>query len=116
MKISRITEFTKFLSKELEPAVKDVEGLDAANRKPVQKLIYTNLVDGFDHLVDNIILDNCREETLVSKAFDGNDTPGRERDFVNFFCKIKTCNQRSRFVYKTNLDSLFCGKGIPGSC
>ena len=69
MNTSKIRDFRKFLNKELVPGVDDLEKLEAKNRKHIQKLVYTNAVDRFDHLVDTLILDNCREETLVEKAF-----------------------------------------------
>ncbi len=78
MNTARINEFTKFLEKELLPGIDELEKLSDGNRKHVQKLVYTNLVDRFDYLVDKLILENCREEQLVSKAFDGNDNPVTE--------------------------------------
>jgi hypothetical protein len=83
MNTMRLQEFTKFLDKELVPAIADVATLTDANRKHVQKLVYTNLVDRFDHVVDQFILDNCREENLISKAFEGDDRPVNESYVIN---------------------------------
>lgn len=80
MNTDRTKNFTKFLTKELEPAIDDIEKLDVANRKHVQKLVYTNLVDRFDHLVDSLVLHNCREDQLVSRAFENNDAPVTEKE------------------------------------
>lgn len=82
MKTVQIKDFTKFLNKELEPGIDDLEKLEDKNRKHIQKLVYTNLVDRFDSLVDQLVLDNCREEALISKAFEGNDQPVKESDLV----------------------------------
>ncbi|TXT38038.1 MAG: Uncharacterized protein FD138_492 [Planctomycetota bacterium] len=82
MNTERITDFAKFLEKQLLPGIDELEKLSDGNRKHVQKLVYTNLVDRFDNLVDKLILDNCREEQLVSKAFDGNDKPVTESDLI----------------------------------
>lgn len=82
MNTSRIKDFSKFLSKELLPGVDDLEKLESKNRKHIQKLVYTNLVDRFDYLIDKILLDNCREEFLVAKAFSGDDQPVKESDLV----------------------------------
>lgn len=83
MNTTQIRDFTKFLDKELVPAIQDLEKLADANRKHVQKLVYTNLIDRFDYLVDKLILDNCREELLVSKAFEGTDRPVTESELMN---------------------------------
>lgn len=80
MNTDRTKDFIKFLTKELEPAIDDIEKLDVANRKHVQKLVYTNLVDRFDHLVDSLVLHNCREDQLVSRAFQDNDVPVTEKE------------------------------------
>ena len=83
MNTTQIKEFTKFLDKGLMPAIQDLEKLADANRKHVQRLVYTNLVDRFDYLVDRLILDNCREELLVSKAFEGTDRPVTESELMH---------------------------------
>ena len=80
---TQIKDFEKFLVKELVPGIDDLEKLADANRKHVQKLVYTNLVDRFDYLVDNLLLGNCREEFLVSKAFAQSDQPVKESDLIN---------------------------------
>jgi hypothetical protein len=82
VKTDPIKQFTKFLDKELMPSVDELEKLADVNRKHVQKLVYTNVVDRFDYLVDVLLLDNCREEVLVSKAFDRRDEPVRESELV----------------------------------
>ena len=87
MELGRIRDFTKFLDKELAPAVDELEKLSDANRKHVQKLVYTNMVDRFDHLVDGILLDNCRNEHLLSKAFSGNDQPITESELVSLLLR-----------------------------
>lgn len=68
MNTDRISDFLRYLAKEVRPATQDLEKLADANRKHVQKLIYTNLVDRFDATVDGMLLDNCRAETLAAEA------------------------------------------------
>ncbi len=82
MELIRVKEFTKFLVNELLPGVDELEGLSDKNRKHIQKLVYTNLVDRFDYMVDKLLLENCREDVLISKAFSGNDKPVTESDLV----------------------------------
>jgi len=79
----RIKDFTNFLHKELGPGVDELENLSDRNRKHVQNLVYTNLIDRFDYLIDKLILDNCREEQLIAKAFAGNDQPVTESYLVS---------------------------------
>ena len=59
---SAIKNFKKFVEKEIDPAIQDLENLEERNRVHVQKLVYTNIVDRFDTMIDVSILDNCREE------------------------------------------------------
>jgi hypothetical protein len=68
VKIDAIKDFQRFVNKEVLPAIADLGKLSEAQRIHVQKLVYTNLVDRFDTLVDTSILDNCREDFLVEEA------------------------------------------------
>lgn len=82
MNKSKFVDFNKFLEKEIIPATTDLEKLDDASRKHVQKLVYTNLVDRFDSMIDETILDNCREEYLVDEATKSLTQPIIESDLV----------------------------------
>ena len=75
------------------PGADDLERLETRNRKHVQKLVYTNVVDRFDYLIDKLLLDNCREELLISKAFAGNDQPIRESDLIKLL--LETADLRT---------------------
>lgn len=79
---NRFDEFRKFVKKELRPAMTDIAKLVDANRKHVQKLVYTNLVDRFDAMVDEAILENCRKEHLVEEAMKGMTQPFTEADVL----------------------------------
>lgn len=68
MKTETIKDFQRFVIKEVLPAIADLGKLSEAQRIHVQKLVYTNLVDRFDTLVDTTILTNCREDILVEEA------------------------------------------------
>ncbi len=63
-----IQEFQRYICKEVEPAIKDLGNLDEKNRLHIQKLIYTNIVDRFDTMVDSLIIENCREEGFIEKS------------------------------------------------
>ena len=83
MKTDCFEEFRKFVAKVLLPATKDVGKLADTNRKHVQKLVYTNLVDRFDAMVDEAILENCRKEHLVKEAMKGMTQPVTEADMLH---------------------------------
>ena len=68
MLVQAIQTFQRFVNKEVKPAIADLDKLAEAQRIHVQKLVYTNLVDRFDTLVDSTLLDNCRKEVLVNEA------------------------------------------------
>lgn len=63
-----IRDFKKYVEKEIEPAIQDLESLEEKNRIHVQKLVYTNLVDRFDTMVDVTILENCREDGFIEHS------------------------------------------------
>ncbi|PKM21632.1 MAG: hypothetical protein CVV10_08385 [Gammaproteobacteria bacterium HGW-Gammaproteobacteria-14] len=71
METGKVREFLRYVDKEILPATTDLENLDVKNRKHVQKLVYTNLVDRFDSLIDGLVLDNCRCEFLTAEATKG---------------------------------------------
>jgi hypothetical protein len=68
MEKKAIKDFQKFVTGEVVPAITDLKKLDECHRIHVQKLVYTNLVDRFDTVVDTTVLDNCREDALVDEA------------------------------------------------
>lgn len=68
MNIEAITDFTSYVDKEILPATKELEKLEDKHRKHLQKLVYTNLVNRFDAMVDAAILGNCKEGSLLEKA------------------------------------------------
>ena len=82
MNTNRFDEFTKFVEKELLPATEDIGKLVDQNRKHVQKLVYTNLIDRFDALVDGALLDNCRKDHLVEEAMKGMSQSVSEADVL----------------------------------
>ncbi len=77
-----LSDFKKFVAKEISPAIADIESLTEKNRVHVQKLVYTNLVDRFDSMIDVAILSNCKEEHLLDTAFKDMNRPITESDIV----------------------------------
>jgi hypothetical protein len=68
MNTKAISDFTKYVDKEILPATQELEKLEDKHRKHLQKLVYTNLVNRFDAMIDNAILDNYKEGGLLEKA------------------------------------------------
>lgn len=68
MNLKPLKEFQRYISKDVEPAIEDLGSLDEKNRLHIQKLVYTNIVDRFDTMIDELILENCREEGFLEKA------------------------------------------------
>tara|TARA_B100000745_G_scaffold279323_1_gene210787 strand:+ start:965 stop:1684 length:720 start_codon:yes stop_codon:yes gene_type:complete len=57
-------EFLTFIEKEIEPAVLELERINTEqSRKHLQKLVYTNVVNRFDVLVDNMLLTCAADDT-----------------------------------------------------
>jgi len=79
---SKIEEFEEYVSKEITPATVDIDRLEDRNRKHIQKLVYTNLVDRFDSMVDGSLLVNCSNSYLVEEATKGMSQPITEAELV----------------------------------
>jgi hypothetical protein len=84
MNTGALQEFEKYVDRQILPATTDITNLADDNRKHVQKLIYTNLVDQFDAMVDGAILDNCRAEPLVERAMSGMAKELSEAELLRF--------------------------------
>ncbi len=68
MNKTALKEFERYIKKEVEPAIEDLGSLDEKNRLHIQKLVYTNIVDRFDTMIDSLIIDNCREEGFIESS------------------------------------------------
>lgn len=77
-----LKDFKKAVEKGITPAVEDLKNLDEKNRVHVQKLVYTNLVNRFDTMIDIAILSNCREEYLVDQSVKNLNSPITESDLL----------------------------------
>ena len=78
-----IEEFREFLNKEFLSAANELENITSeSGRKHLQKLVYTNLVDRFDYMVDQALIENWSHETLVSDAVKNLEKPFTEAEFV----------------------------------
>jgi len=56
--IKKINEFSNFLTKNIEPSISELETITSdLNRSHLQRLVYTNLVDRFDSLIDILLVE-----------------------------------------------------------
>ncbi len=82
MDLSHINEFQKFINKDVKEAADELKGLEEASRKHLQKLVYTNLVDRFDYMVDKTLIANAMHENLLEDALKKLDSPVSESDVL----------------------------------
>src|ERR1700719_3114877 len=85
MNVEKLGEFKAFVDKEILPAAAELEPLHDRSRRHLQKLVYTNLVDRFDSMVDSVLMDNCREGVLVDQASKNLTKQVTEADLVKLF-------------------------------
>lgn len=101
MDTSKLAEFRAYLANVVLPASKDAERLADANRKHIQKLIYTNLVDRFDAMVDGMLLENCRSDFLMAALTKDMTQPITEAELVRLL--VKTNNIQSAITDKLQM-------------
>lgn len=65
MDTSPAHDYLKYVERQIEPSIEDIKALEDGSRKHVQKLFYTNLVDRFDVMIDNLVLLNCRSDFVI---------------------------------------------------
>ena len=64
-----LDKFTDYVDKEVTTASAELEKITAdAERKHLQRLVYTNLVDRFDTAIDATLVENAAEDALRSDA------------------------------------------------
>lgn len=85
MNIQKIEEFEAYLEREVASASSELENLEEESRKHLQKLVYTNLVDRFDSMVDHTLLDNAFNETLLTEVLDKLKEPISEGEILRLF-------------------------------
>jgi len=92
----RVKTFQKFIDNQILTAIEELDELEEDSRRVhLQKLVFTNLVDRFDTLVDDLIKMNGREERLLSEALKNLDQPVIESDLVRLL------------IDSENLDAVF---------
>ena len=93
MNRTAIHDFVKYADKEILPATGELENLGDQHRKHLQKLVYANLVNRFDVMVDNAILDNCRIGSLLEKAVKPMSETITEGHLLKLLMDAKTIKQ-----------------------
>lgn len=82
MDLQHIDDFEKFVNTEVSKAAKELEGLAEGSRAHLQKLVYTNLVDRFDVMVDKTILGNALHQNLLDESLKKLDSPVTEAEVL----------------------------------
>ena len=82
MNKTALNEFQRYIKKEVEPAINDLGSLDEKNRLHIQKLVYTNIIDRFDTMLDGLIIENCREEGFIETSLANMSGTVTESDLV----------------------------------
>ena len=80
----RIKSFLNFIDNQINSAVEELDRLADGHRVHLQKLVYTNLVDRFDTLVDDLIKINSRNEMVLEKALKPLQQPITEADLIRY--------------------------------
>jgi len=68
MKLDAIDALLSFLDTEVSSAVTELGKVAEGSRKHLQKLVYTNVVDRFDAIIDHLLIDNVTVEPLLSES------------------------------------------------
>lgn len=85
MNLEPAITFEKFLNREIEPAIEEIAALTKdASRRHIQKLLYTNVVDRFDSMIDYCILKNCEAEYFRERALKVADNPITEAQLIEY--------------------------------
>jgi len=82
MNLTYIKEFEDFINKEVHAATQELNGIAEDSRKHLQKLVYTNLVDRFDYMIDKTIISNAMHERLFDEAINKLNSPVSESDVL----------------------------------
>ena len=92
MNLTHVKEFQKFVQSEAKEAAAELEGLTEASRKHLQKLVYTNLVDRFDVMVDKTIIANALHESLLEESLKQLDSSVSEADILRLLMDSRNIN------------------------
>lgn len=80
---NHITEFESFVANDVDAAAKELSGIKTdAQRKHLQRLVYTNLVDRFDSMVDHTLLVNAASTSLLDEALSKLNDPLPEGELL----------------------------------
>lgn len=92
MNLIHVKDFQKFVTSEVKEATEELEGLTEASRKHLQKLVYTNLVDRFDVMVDKTIIVNALHENLLEESLRQLDSSVSEADILRLLMDARDIN------------------------
>lgn len=79
-----VEQFLDFIANDVEPAFKEIKKLSDANRIHVQRLVYTNVVDRFDYLLDNLLLASVTVAPIINDLLDEMKSPATEAELLKY--------------------------------
>jgi len=103
MNLHQITAFSDYLKNELSPAVDEIKNLNDSSRRHVQKLVFTNLIDRFDYLIDHLILDNSKQEPLLELVLKKENKPVTESDLISLFVNQNEVEEKISFLIQDKI-------------
>jgi len=100
-----IVDFQKYVDKQILPATDELENLTDKNRKHLQKLVYTNLVNRFDAMIDHSIIDNCYFGSLLDRGLKPLDSAVTEAEILKLLLKFESVRDVIRERVETSLSA-----------
>ena len=94
MEKQSISEFETFVNNEVQLAAHELAKFGEESRKHLQKLVYTNLIDRFDSMIDHFLLDNSLDETLLTEALSKLETPMSEASVFRLLLDKETTQDK----------------------
>ncbi len=80
-----IEQFLEFINNDVEPAFTEIKKLSDANRIHVQRLVYTNVVDRFDYLLDGLLLASVTIAPILDGLLGEMKSPITEAELLQYF-------------------------------
>jgi len=90
MNTKALSDFKRFVTNDIVKAAEELEGLNKTPQLHLAKLVYTNLINRFDAVLDQCILDNCREPSILNKALKPLDKEITEAAILRLLIEAET--------------------------
>jgi hypothetical protein len=96
MNIDATQELKHFIDTDIGAAIEELDNITTvANRKHLQRLVYTNLVDRFDSMIDHQLLANATAEPIFNEAMEKYSEPIPEGELLQLLSGDGVANRIS---------------------